>query len=210
MRDDTRGRARSCAPITGRHASRARGWRRLSAALVATTLASVLQLAGAAPASADTCWVDSQGNVHCIWDGGTIRGGDDGGGGGGGGGGSHQPIPGDPDVPLPDTGGSHDALVALSFAVASMVDVKLGGNADCSNLITGLVPARGENARTVFQKVEIVRSATPHPTYPTAAGAADFNAGSQGTMTIYPPFDQYNGGDIQFFLPPNTTLKLSE
>jgi hypothetical protein len=58
----------------------------------------------------------------------------------------------------------------------------------------------------VFQKVEIVRSATPHPTYPTAAGAADFNAGSQGTMTIYPPFDQYNGGDIQFFLPPNTTL----
>jgi hypothetical protein len=189
-----------------------RSWARRAAGGLAAAglLFTGLQLAGSAPAAADTCWVDGQGNVHCTWDGGTTRGGADddggygGGGGGFGGGGSHQPIQGDPDNPLPDLP-EGDGLQVLSFAVASLVDVKLTG--PCLDLITGSNPAFGDNAKTVFQRVEIVSEMYPAGS-PNAAAAGTYNMGRFGTLSIYPAFEVWgtNGDHINRFIPANTTL----
>src|SRR5262245_3531096 len=187
-----------------------RGWARRAGAGLATAglLVTGMLLAGAKPAQADCYPVPDPTGIHYQCD---IDGGGSGGpgplpGGGGGpilGGGVEQP-----DGPAEDGGsggGSGGGRVALDFAVSSLVDLKLDGNTNCNSLITGLAPALGENARTVFQKVAIVRK-PQDPNYPTAAASAEYHRGSLGEMWIYPKFDEYNGGDIQFFVPPNTAL----
>src|SRR5262245_2927 len=125
-----RRRKRGSAMAANSHAPADSGPRRrvrwTATLLSAMALVAGLQMVGAGPASADTCWVDGDGGVHCMYDGGETvgtGGGGPGGGGGGGGGNRFRPIMGDPDVPIdpPTRPQPQTGKIVVGLTVASKV-----------------------------------------------------------------------------------------
>jgi hypothetical protein len=179
--------------------------------LSAVALIAGIQMAGAGAASADTCWVDGDGGVHCMYDGGETvgtPGGGGPGGGGGGGGNRHRPIIGDPDAPIEPAGPPPPPTgkTVVGVAVALKVDNVLAQNEACRNLVTGVAPNGFQNALQVWNAVPITKSATPRNPQPAANADADFNAGSTGSITIYPPFYTQKGDDVFGYIPSNNGL----
>ncbi len=105
-----------------------------------------------------------------------------------------------------DGGGFPPGKVNFGLAVASLVDNVLVNNPACRNLVTGAAPRNLQNAFEVWNAVEITRAAAPDSDSPTANADAHFNQGSNGTITIYPPYYAQKGSDVFGYIPPHNGI----
>jgi hypothetical protein len=129
------------------------------------------------------------------------------GGGGGGGGGDAGGLA---EVGIGDEGygggGFPPGKSNFGSLVASLVDNVLVNNEPCRNLVTGTAPRYSQNALEVWNAVEITRAAAPNSDSSTANADAHFNQGSNGTITIYPPYYFQKGTDVFGYIPPHTGI----
>jgi hypothetical protein len=180
-----------------------RRWRSAVLLVTAVAIMAALQLSLTGTASADSCWQDSDGNVHCMYDGGTIRPGEDGDfffGGGGGGGGRHQPIIGDPD-PIEPTGQvPKQPVTGVDRASAAL-------NKDaCANLIGEKTGKTANDVRAIYNGATKTFNGDYHPQGHDIYADAPFGAGAQGTITMYTPYTLVTSDSIKGLLPEGTQL----
>jgi hypothetical protein len=69
-----------------------------------------------------------------------------------------------------------------------------------------VAPADGYNAVDVWNNVPFISSPTPNPDHPTWNASAQFNAGLNGTVTVYPGYNNQPPSTIFAYIPPNNGL----